>query len=335
MLDDDDSATGSTRWSSRSSPATRCGSTSRCMSSRAASATAASTPSVAANGTYFTNGVVARRSATRRAASSSSAADRREHGLAPRPLIPSLDDVEARKPDARRRDRLRGGRGHGRGPGRRRAGGAAPDLDGRRAPLLPLRDRWPDRRASTPSSPPTTRCMKRSGGTACRDPDLPSPGAHRAPGAHGAERPGLAGLLHRAVRSVSVPPPQRRGASRRRHGDARRGQHDHLRGGVRPLESEGRPGASISRSRSWRTRWRTSGRVPYAFVEGGAGAVREPRLVLRDEGRGERHGGRAAAAASGFMRQPHPYPPIRRGEPLLRGLDPYWPTARAPSRSTR
>jgi hypothetical protein len=25
----------------------------------------------------------------------------------------------------------------------------------------------------------------------------------------------------------------------------------------------------------------------------------------------------------GFMRQPHPYPPIRRGEPLLRGLDPY------------
>jgi hypothetical protein len=24
-----------------------------------------------------------------------------------------------------------------------------------------------------------------------------------------------------------------------------------------------------------------------------------------------------------FMRQPHPYPPIRRGEPLLRGLDPY------------
>ena len=48
-----------------------------------------------------------------------------------------------------------------------------------------------------------------------RDPGLPSPGAHRAPGPHDPKRAGLAGLLHRAVRSLSVPPPQRRRASRR------------------------------------------------------------------------------------------------------------------------
>jgi hypothetical protein len=31
-----------------------------------------------------------------------------------------------------------------------------------------------------------------------------------------------------------------------------------------------------------------------------------------------------------FMRQPYPYPPIRRGEPLLRGLDPYLSYRRGP-----
>ncbi|MDQ2675602.1 MAG: hypothetical protein M3Y34_02240, partial [Actinomycetota bacterium] len=52
--------------------------------------------SVAANGTFFTNGLLpaigyqGRRELV-------SASDRREHGLAPRPLIPFLEDVEARK----------------------------------------------------------------------------------------------------------------------------------------------------------------------------------------------------------------------------------------------
>jgi hypothetical protein len=31
-----------------------------------------------------------------------------------------------------------------------------------------------------------------------------------------------------------------------------------------------------------------------------------------------------------FMRQPYPYPPIRRGEPLLRGLDPYMSYRKGP-----
>ena len=53
-----------------------------------------------------------------------------------------------------------------------------------------------------------------------------------------------------------------------RHGDARRGQHDHAREGFSLWNPRTIRGASISRSRSWRTRWRTSGRVPYAPVEG-------------------------------------------------------------------
>ena len=54
------SATGSTPSSSRSSPATRCGSTSRCTSSRMASANSGVDPSVVANGTYFTKRLAAR-----------------------------------------------------------------------------------------------------------------------------------------------------------------------------------------------------------------------------------------------------------------------------------
>ncbi len=52
--------------------------------------------SVAANGTYFTNRDWLPAIGYQRSRELTSAADRRAHGLAPRPLIPSLDDVEAR-----------------------------------------------------------------------------------------------------------------------------------------------------------------------------------------------------------------------------------------------
>ncbi len=52
--------------------------------------------SVAANGTFFTNGALPA-IGYQGGRELISAADRREHGLAPRPLIPYLDDVEARK----------------------------------------------------------------------------------------------------------------------------------------------------------------------------------------------------------------------------------------------
>ncbi|HEX6862602.1 MAG TPA: hypothetical protein VF414_07300, partial [Thermoanaerobaculia bacterium] len=52
--------------------------------------------SVVANGTFFTNGLLPA-IGYQGSRELISASDRREHGLAPRPLIPFLDDVEARK----------------------------------------------------------------------------------------------------------------------------------------------------------------------------------------------------------------------------------------------
>lgn len=63
--------------------------------------------------------------------------------------------------------------------------------------------------------------------------------------------------------------------------------------------------------------------VPYAHVEG---------APVMSESLAWYYGMKVVENARGleplrrllsFMRQPHPYPPIRRGEPLLRGLDPY------------
>jgi len=63
--------------------------------------------------------------------------------------------------------------------------------------------------------------------------------------------------------------------------------------------------------------------VPYAHVEG-APVMSESiawyyGMKVVENARGREHLRRLLS----FMRQPHPYPQIRRGEPLLRGLDPY------------
>ena len=66
------------------------------------------------------------------------------------------------------RPRRRGHR-HGRRPDRGHARRAAPELDGERATLLPLRDRGADRRSAAPCSPPGTRCSRTAGRTSrCR-----------------------------------------------------------------------------------------------------------------------------------------------------------------------
>lgn len=63
--------------------------------------------------------------------------------------------------------------------------------------------------------------------------------------------------------------------------------------------------------------------VPYAFVEGapvlseGVAWYYAMRLVEHARGADQ------LGLLLGFMREPYPYPRIRRGEPLLRGLDPY------------
>lgn len=70
--------------------------------------------------------------------------------------------------------------------------------------------------------------------------------------------------------------------------------------------------------------------LPYASVEG-APVMSESlawyyglKAVQHSRGESELH------RLLGFMRQPYPYPPIRRGEPLLRGLDPYLSYRRGP-----
>ncbi|HEX2122489.1 MAG TPA: hypothetical protein VHL59_12675, partial [Thermoanaerobaculia bacterium] len=70
--------------------------------------------------------------------------------------------------------------------------------------------------------------------------------------------------------------------------------------------------------------------VPYAHVEG---------APVLSEGLAWYYAMKAVEKARGveqlqllrsFMRHPHPHPPIRRGEPLLRGLDPYMSYRRGP-----
>ncbi len=70
--------------------------------------------------------------------------------------------------------------------------------------------------------------------------------------------------------------------------------------------------------------------VPYAFVEG-APVMSESlawyyamQVIREHEGEGQLRRLRS------FMRQPYPYPPIRRGEPLLRGLDPWMSYRKGP-----
>ncbi|HEY0740367.1 MAG TPA: M1 family aminopeptidase, partial [Chryseosolibacter sp.] len=70
--------------------------------------------------------------------------------------------------------------------------------------------------------------------------------------------------------------------------------------------------------------------VPYAFVEG-APVMSESvawyyAMKAVEHARGRNQLDRLRA----FMRQPHPYAPIRRGEPLLRGLDPYMSYRKGP-----
>ena len=70
--------------------------------------------------------------------------------------------------------------------------------------------------------------------------------------------------------------------------------------------------------------------VPYAFVEG-APVLSESlawyyAMKVVENAKGLEQLRRLLS----FMRQPHPHPPIRRGEPLLRGLDPYMSYRKGP-----
>ena len=204
-------------------------------------------------------------------------------------------------------------------------------MDRRRPPLLPLFHRCPDRERVGL----LLRRLRGARRTQWNDVAIRifhRPGAHRAPGPHDAERAGLAGLLHRAVRSLSVPPPQHRRASRRRrHGDARRGQHDHSWAGDPLLDSEGRSREPRFPVRGAGARDGAPVDAPVRTRRGSAVSERGARLVLRDAGREGRHAGTSSfggscASCGNRIRTA----PIRRGEPLLRALDPYLSYRRGP-----
>ena len=63
--------------------------------------------------------------------------------------------------------------------------------------------------------------------------------------------------------------------------------------------------------------------VPYAFVEGAPVMSESVAWYYAMKVVEKTKGSEQLRQLLHFMRQPYPYPPIRRGEPLLRGLDPY------------
>ena len=63
--------------------------------------------------------------------------------------------------------------------------------------------------------------------------------------------------------------------------------------------------------------------VPYAVVEGAPVLSEGVAWYYAMKVVEEMRGAEQLRLLLRFMRQPHPHPPIRRGEPLLRGLDPY------------
>ncbi len=297
--------------------------------------------SVAANGTYFTNawlpaiGYQPLRELT-------SAAERREHGLPARPVIPSLYDEEARE-----------GRSWGIdfeaivgtaedqvavAPGALRrtwteepSAGAEPS--GRRyfhyATDAPIGDEW----------------AFFSADYGIREARWQNPdGSGRAVTIRIFHYPEHTAHLDRMVRSIRAsldyytrefgPYPyghltvvERAGKGTGMHADASLISHGEGFALWNPKDEPGSldlPFAVVAHEMGHQ--WT----VPYAFVEG---------APVMSESLAWYYGMKVVEHAQGvdklrrlryFMRQPHPYAPIRRGEPLLRGLDPYMSYRRGP-----
>lgn len=284
--------------------------------------------SVSANGTSFLAGDWLPAIGYQRDRELTSAADRRKHGLAPRPLIASLDDVEARK---------------NRGAGITFE--AVVGTDANQVAVAPgaLRRTW---RKGTrryfhyaTDAPIGGEWTFFSAAYAVHEATWkdPSTGSGEAVAIRIFHHPQHTGHLQRMVRSIRVS----LDTYSRKFG---RYEYGHLTVVERAGNGVGlHADASLIFHSEGFTTWRPDDApqaldmpfavtahevahqwtVPSAAVEGAPVMSESIAWYYAMQVVEETYGREHLQRLLHFMRQPYPYPPIRRGEPLLRGLDPY------------
>ena len=282
--------------------------------------------SLAPNGTWFSNGWLPA-IGYQRSRELTTAADRREHGLAERPVIPSLHDAEARKgrsegvafeavvgtdedqvavaPGALRRTWREGGRRYFHYVTDAPIGSEWAFASARYAVH---EARWKDVAIRILHHPEHTRHLDRTVRSIRASLDYYT--THFGP------------YRYRHVTVAEIP-----GDGVGMHADASMLTHGE---GITLLQPNDRPGSldlpfAIT-AHEMGHQWT----VPYAFVEG-APVMSESlawyyamKVVEHTAGAGQ------LRRLLSFMRRPYPHAPIRRGEPLLRGLDPYMSYRRGP-----
>jgi ABC-2 type transport system permease protein len=283
-------------------------------------------PALAANGTSFTSEWLPA-IGYQRSRELVTAADRREHELAARPLIPSLQDARARNG---------------------RAGGVAfgavigTDMDQVAVAPGALRETWTEAgrryfRYST-SAPIGHEWAFLSAEYAVRETRWKDPdGAGREVAIRVYHHPGHTEHVDGLVRSVrasldyytrhfgpypynSLTVAERPGNGMGMHADAAMITHSE---GAARWSPDDDPGsldlpfavAAHEVAHQWT--------VPYAFAEGAPIMSESIAWYYGIKAVEHTRGVEQRRALMRFMRGPYPYQPIRRGEPLLRGLDPY------------
>ncbi|MGH2355192.1 MAG: M1 family metallopeptidase [Chloroflexota bacterium] len=276
--------------------------------------------SVVANGTYFTNRDWLPAIGYQRGREFTSARDRRAHGLAPRPLIPSLHDVEARMswaeriafeavvgtgadqiavaPGALRRTWTEGGRRYYHYSTDAPIGNEYALFS---ADYTVQKGRWNDVAIQIfhhPGHDANLDLIVRSV-RASLDYYTQSFGPYRYSHLTLVERPGHGTGMHADASMITYEE------------------------GFSLWNPEDDPGSldlpfavvAHEVAHPWT--------VPYAYVEGAPMLSESLAWYSAMQVVEETHGREHLRRLLSFMRQPSPYPPIRRGEPLLRALDPY------------
>ncbi|HEX2222687.1 MAG TPA: hypothetical protein VHN15_00625 [Thermoanaerobaculia bacterium] len=285
-------------------------------------------PAVVANGTYFSNGWLPA-IGYQPSRELTSASDRRAHGLAPRPLIAPLDDAQARHDQSGRIDFE-----------------AVLGTDPGQIAVAPgvLRRSWTEKGRRyfhyATEAPIGTELFFFSADYGVREERWTDPaGSGRTVAIQIFHDPDHTANLDRMVRSIRASLDyytRQFGPYRYGHvtfveypgdGDGA-GIHAepallHYEEGFSfwdPQEGPGNldhPFAVVAHEMAHQ--WT----VPYAHVEG-APVLSESLAWYYAMKAVEKAGGiEQLRLLQAYMRHPHPYPPIRRGEPLLRGLDPY------------